>query len=125
VLEVSLKEMLIGNQAEEEKHEHWVGKDERSAHGTPREGIQADDTISITRGIPLRSKEQWIAGRNSPSWDWPELPERDPSEYDHPYDSGTHETNTNVSIDRNAIHHHCSLLSNPFVLIPLGLHVEL
>jgi hypothetical protein len=59
-MEVSLKEMLIGNQAEEGKHERWVGKDERSAQGTPQEGIHADDTVDITRGTPLRSKNNGL-----------------------------------------------------------------
>jgi hypothetical protein len=102
-----------------------MGKDERSAHGTPREGIQVDDAIGITRGTPLKMKEQWIEGRNSPSWDWLELPKHNPSEYDHPYDHGPHEANANVSIDQNAIHHHCSFLSNPLVLIPFDIHMEL
>jgi hypothetical protein len=59
-MEVSLKEMLIGNQAGEGKHGRWVGKDEQSAQGTPREGIHADDAVDITRGTPSRSRNNGL-----------------------------------------------------------------
>jgi hypothetical protein len=66
-----------------------------------------------------------MEGRSSPSWDWPELPERNPSKNDHPYDRGPHEANANVGVDRNAIHRHCSILGHPLVLIPPDIHTEL
>jgi hypothetical protein len=59
-MEVSLKGMLIGNQAVEGEHGHWVSKDERSAQGTPRECIHADNAVDITRGTPSRSRNNGL-----------------------------------------------------------------
>jgi hypothetical protein len=47
------------------------------------------------------------------------------SKHDHSDDGGTHKADACVSIDRDVIHCHCSVLSDYFVLIPLDIHVAL
>jgi hypothetical protein len=91
----------------------------------PQKRIQAEDLVIITKRIQSGSRAKELMEEYSPSWNYLKLPKRHPSKHDHSNDGQSHQANTRVGIDRNAIHYHYPLLSNSFVLIPLDLHTEL
>jgi hypothetical protein len=74
---------------------------------------------------PLENGHEADDSIHSPVWNLMKLLQCDTHKDDQPNEGTAHEADTNISIDKDTVHHCYSLLNNSFVLIVLSIHMEL